>query len=457
MSGGPLLVVGLGVAGRSVVAAARARGFAVTIAEDRPTSAHEAFAEAHGARFLGRPGAAALRRAVLDAAAVVPSPGVPDRHPCFVTAAEQGVPVRSELDLAAEWDARPVVAITGTNGKTTTTTLVSLMLDAAGIPNLAAGNTDVPLVEAIDDPTPEWFVVEASSFRLGHSDTFAPRVAAWGNFAPDHLDVHRSLAAYEAAKASIWARLGPGDVAVADVEDEVVARHAPVGARRIGLGGSADLTHTVRDGWLVVEGERFLALADLPRRRPHDLRNALMATASALAAGAAPDAIRSVLVGFDGLPHRVQPVGEVAGVRFFDDSKATSPHAVIAAVNGFDRPVLVAGGRNKGIDLGELAVLAEDLSAVVAIGESAVEIAAAFAGRCPVRVATTMADAVAAGLELARAAGSGTVLLSPACASYDWYRNYGERGDDFAREVARLAALEGAGLSAPEGDRGGRA
>jgi UDP-N-acetylmuramoylalanine--D-glutamate ligase len=119
--------------------------------------------------------------------------------------------------------------------------------------------------------------------------------------------------------------------------------------------------------------------------------------------------------------------------------------------------VLVAGGRNKGIDLGELAVLAEDLSAVVAIGESAVEIAAAFAGRCPVRVATTMADAVAAGLELARAAGSGTVLLSPACASYDWYRNYGERGDDFAREVARLAALEGAGLSAPEGDRGGRA
>jgi UDP-N-acetylmuramoylalanine--D-glutamate ligase len=458
-SDGPLLVVGLGVAGRAVARAARRRGIEVVATDDRPEPGHEAFAADHGLTFLGRPGAAALRRAVLDSAAVVPSPGVPDRHPVFVPAAEHGIPVCSELDLAADWDDRPIAAITGTNGKTTVTTLVAAMLEASGTPTVAAGNTDVPLVEALDDPAAEWFVVEASSFRLGHSRRFRPRVATWLNFAPDHLDVHRSLGAYEAAKASIWARLGPGDAAVADVDDEVVARHAPADALRVGLGGDAApgpaLHATVRAGALVIGGESILPVDELRRNRPHDLRNALAAAATATAAGADAEAVRGVLRSFEGLPHRVQLVGEFGGVRFYDDSKATTPHATVAAVGGFDRPVLLAGGRNKGLDLGELAPLAERLTAVVAIGESAAEVAAVFSGRCEVVEAASMAEAVAHGFRAASRSrvgdGLGVVLLSPGCASFDWYRNYGERGDDFAREVGRLA-----GASSHDDTREGR-
>jgi UDP-N-acetylmuramoylalanine--D-glutamate ligase len=201
-----------------------------------------------------------------------------------------------------------------------------------------------------------------------------------------------------------------------------------------GLKGAADFT--VRDGWLRGPTGPILEVAALSRALPHDVANALAASAAALAAGATVEGVRSALTAFAPLPHRLALVAYANGVRWYDDSKATNPHAAVAAVRGFETVVLIAGGRNKGLDMGELAEVADRTRAVVAIGEAAPQVAAAFAGRAPVRVAESMVDAVAAAADAARPGD--VVLLSPGCASFDWYRSYAERGDDFAAAVHAL-------------------
>ena len=450
---GPVLVAGLGVTNTAAARALIRHGVAVTLFDDGDPSAGTALAEELGVGFTHRPDAAELDRLVAAHAAVLPAPGLPESHPVFAAATGLHRPVLSELDLAGAWDDRPVLAITGTNGKTTVTLLVVAMLEASGVATAAVGNLEVPLVAAIDDPRPRCFVVEASSFRLGHSRRFAPRVGTWLNFAPDHLDVHRDLEAYRAAKARIWADQGDGDTAVANAEDPVVAAAALVPARagarvwRYALSPEVDGTPTdfhEADG---PGGTRHLVGPDgldlgesaaLWRTLPHDRANALAAAATALAGGATPDGVRRALGEFRGLPHRVELVGETGGVRWYDDSKATAPHATLAAASGFERVVLIAGGRNKGLDLTALGH-ADSVVAVVGIGEAAGEVLEAFPA-LPGVVAPSMADAVhtAAGL----AAPGDVVLLSPGCASFDWYGSYAERGDDFAGEVRRL---EGSG------------
>jgi UDP-N-acetylmuramoylalanine--D-glutamate ligase len=265
-------------------------------------------------------------------------------------------------------------------------------------------------------------------------------VGTWPNFAPDHLDVHLDLAGYEAAKARIWANHDRGGLAVANADDPVVMRWAPAGERTqtFGVREAAD--------WQVVDGRLrgpggidVLGVDELTRALPHDISNALAATATALAVGATLDGIRTALRAFRSLPHRVELVGEAGGVRWYDYSKATAPHATVAAMVGFDSAVLIAGGRNKGLDLSDLGDLAPHLRAVVAIGEAAPEIEEAFRGRTPTVVATSMDEAVALAADLAEPGDD--VVLSPACASFDWYTGYAQRGDDFHRAVAaHLAA-----------------
>jgi UDP-N-acetylmuramoylalanine--D-glutamate ligase len=330
--------------------------------------------------------------------------------------------------------------VTGTNGKTTVTTLVTDMLAASGRRTVAAGNNELPLVDALDLEHLDVIVVEASSFRLEFTETFAPRVGTWLNLAPDHLDWHGDIDAYTAAKARLWANAGPGDVAVANAEDPVVLAAARAsGAGTVTTFGSDAGDWRVVDDRLVGPGGPFLAVRELARDLPHDRANALAAAATATAAGADGDAVGSVLRSFRGLPHRITPVGEHGGVRWLDDSKATDPHAAVTAVRGFDSVVLVAGGRNKGLDLSVLAAEAGRLRAVVAIGEAAPELVDAFAGSSvPVEPAASMDEAVARARAVARPGD--VVLLSPGCASFDWYSGYGERGDDFARAVgAELA------------------
>jgi UDP-N-acetylmuramoylalanine--D-glutamate ligase len=305
------------------------------------------------------------------------------------------------------------------------------------------GNTEVPLVAAIEEPDVDVFVVEASSFRLLHTQRFAPAVATWLNLAPDHLDNHATLDAYIAAKARLWADQTPDQVAIGNADDPVVLAHlaaAPARHVTFGLGPDAD-HHLEGDRLVLADGAVLAEVAELRRALPHDLANALAAAASAMHGGGTVAGAHDALVAFTGLPHRVSLVGEAGGVRWFDDSKATAPHATRAAVRGFESVVLIAGGRNKGLDLRELAADADHIRAVVAIGEAGPEVAAAFDGIRPVRTASSMDEAVAAAASLARPGD--TVLLSPGCASFDWYGSYGERGDDFVRAVKEQLAVAG--------------
>lgn len=437
------LVVGLGVTGQAVLRALVRRGEHAVAMDDRPSSSGRSCAEELGVRLVEAPGDEDLAALVDAAEAVVPSPGLPDHHPVFAMARQARVPIQSEFDLAGRWDRRPQLAITGTNGKTTVTELTRSMLEASGLRAVAVGNTELPLVAAIDDPTTDVFVVEASSFRLLHSSRYAPDVGTWLNIAPDHLDNHASLEAYVAAKARIWADQRTDQVAIGNADDPIVMAHlhqAPAPHVTFGLTAEAD-HHLDGERLLLADGTVLATTDELHRSFPHDLANALAAAAITVHGGGTSAGARTALLAFRGLPHRVTLVGEAGGVRWYDDSKATAPHATSAALRGFDSVVLIAGGRNKGLDLTELAADADHVRAVVAIGEAADEVAAAFDGLRPVRVARSMHEAVTEAAALARAGD--VVLLSPACASFDWYGSYAERGDDFVRAVH--AVLGGAG------------
>lgn len=456
------LLVGFGIANEAVARALLARGGEVLVVEDHPSDAHRRRAELAAVELVEAPPVERWPALVAGCDAVLPTPGLPEAHPVFAAAADAGVTILSEFDLARRWDDRPVLAVTGTDGKTTVTTIVTAMMEASGRHALAVGNTELPLVAALDDPTVEVFVVEASSFRLGHTRRFLPAVATWLNWAPDHLDVHASLDRYEAAKARIWADLDAGHgVAVANADDPVVMRNVNPRAhtRTFGLGGAGAADYTmVGDELRTPDGDVLATRASLFRDLPHDVANALAAAATALEGGGSLDGVRAALADFSGLPHRVAFVAEAGGVRWYDDSKATTPHAAVAAVRGFPSVVLVAGGRNKGLDLGALAEVVDHVHAVVAIGEAADEVASAFEGRRPVVTAGSMAEAVDAAAGLARPGDA--VVLSPGCASFDWFTSYAARGDAFAAEVRRRLGVvpdptttgaEGAGH--PEEDR----
>jgi UDP-N-acetylmuramoylalanine--D-glutamate ligase len=435
---GPVLVVGLGITGRAVCQALLDRGHEVIAVDDRPSDLVRAFVADRGVDLVEAPDQATIERLVAGSDRVIPTPGLPDHHLSLRAARALGARIQSEFDLAAMWDQRPIVAVTGTDGKTTVTTMVARILEAAGIRTALAGNNETPLVAAIADPVPDVFVVEASSFRIGHSERFAPLVATWLNFAPDHLDVHASLDAYEAAKASIFDHQPPDGVAITNADDPVVARHRGRGRARPLTFGAIGGDYCVRGDVLVTDaGEPIMATDELARGGPHDIDNALAAAATAISAGADLTAVRSVLSSFEGLPHRVQLIAEHAGVRYVDDSKATVPHAVLAAVRSFPRVVLIAGGRNKGLDLTPLATAADHVVAVVAIGEAAGAVREVFAPTgIPVSGASSMDEAVRAATR--HAVPGDTVLLSPGCASHDWYTNFAERGDDFCRAVDAL-------------------
>ena len=430
------VVIGFGVTGRAMARALSTRGHGVVVVEDHPSPVTRRAAELAAVDLVEAPSDDELAALVGAADAVLPSPGIPDRHPVFAAARAAGVPVLSEFDLAARWDDRPLLAVTGTDGKTTVTTMVTDMLNASGVRAEAVGNTDVPLVDAIERDDLDVFVVEASSFRLGHTRHFEPAVATWLNFAEDHLDVHDSLTRYEDAKARIWADLGPErGVAVANADDPTVMARTNPTCRTVTFGIDHPADFRIEHGTLLTDnGVAIVERAELWRDLPHDVSNALAASATALEGGATIDGVRRALRDFRGLAHRVSLVGEAQGVRWFDDSKATAPHATLAALRGFDSVVLIAGGHNKGLDLSVLAQGARHLRAVVAIGEAADEVVAAFTGLRPVVVASSMTEAVQRAGDLAEPGDA--VLLSPGCASFDWYESYGERGDDFAGAVA---------------------
>jgi len=439
------LLIGMGVTNRSVAGALVRRGRAVVAVDDNPDELLRGASQDLGMELVEAPSDEDLDRMIFESDVVVPAPGLPESHRAFSSADAAGRMVLSELDLAAVWDDRPVIAITGTNGKTTVVELVVDCLGRSGMSVLAAGNTDLPLVSAIEDPSTDVFVVEASSFRLARTTEFRPDVATWLNFAPDHLDVHSSLDAYENAKAAIWARATASTVVIANSDDPAVMSHVPGSAKLVTFGAAGSDWYLDDQQLLCGPGGPLMAKSDLWRSLPHDVTDALAAASTAIAIGADRAAVVETLRSFPGLAHRVDDIGTVAGSTFYDDSKATTPHATVSALSGFESVVLIAGGRNKEIDLSSLLAGIDHVACVVAIGEAAEDMARVFEAHCAVEIASDMDDAVRRAARLAT--GGRPVLLSPGCASFDWYRNYGERGDDFVRAVADLATTTEAGSS----------
>lgn len=442
---GTALVYGIALAGDAVGRELVQRGWRVLVADDQPNDAKRKAAESLGATLAAAPEGAALEALVQQCDILCPAPGVPETHRAVVEAARQGRPIRTEIDLAYEWEQqrvggpRPMLAVTGTDGKTTTTMLTAHILDTAGHHAAAVGNTDLPLAAALRSDA-DVFVVECSSFRLNWLESFRAEASVWLNLAPDHQNWHVSMQAYEAAKARMWAHRRSGDVAIGFAADPIVMRNLSVAGGITRTFGTADADYFERDGWLHGPSCRIAAVAGMTRRLPHDITNSLAAAALVLESGlAAPQHIAEALATFRHPTHRIEPVATIGGVQWFNDSKATTPHAALTAIRGFERIVLLAGGRNKGLDLGSLAGEHERVKAVIGLGEAGPEVVAAFASHCPTRLADSMAEAVRLAGEMAEPGD--VVLLSPACASFDWYPDggYPARGDDFKRLVQEHA------------------
>lgn len=357
----------------------------------------------------------------------VVSPGVRPTHPLVLS----GDAVMGEVELAYRLIDLPIIGVTGTNGKTTTVTMISEMLGATIDGVALCGNVGTPMISVQDASL---MVVELSSFQLLYTSEFRCEVAAWTNLASDHLDYHGSADAYKSAKERIWMNQLGDDLRVINLDDPGVVTSRRSGElREIGVSLEGRGAYFLRGDELVGPGGAIAHRSELRRDLPHELSNMLMAAACAESKGADRAAVRDFVLRYAGYAHRIELIGTHLGVRYYDDSKATTPASVSAALSGFRSVVLIAGGRNKGLDLSELTRNVHHLSAVVAIGECAAEIVELFSSYPQLNVtsATSMSMAVSQAAGLAKSGD--VILLSPGTASFDWYPNYKARGDDFRR------------------------
>jgi UDP-N-acetylmuramoylalanine--D-glutamate ligase len=435
-----VLVLGLGVSGRSAADFCAARGAQVTAADERGADRVEGLdrLDPRVQRSLGRPFPDPA-----DFDLVVPSPGVPRER--YQGRARR---VLGDLELAYRALSVPLIAVTGTNGKSTTTLLIEAMLCAAGFRARAAGNVGEPALELVGRAL-DLAVLEVSSFQLETTERFRPRVAVILNITPDHLDRHGSFDAYAAAKARILANQRADDLAVLNFDDPTVrAMAGETRARVLPFRRSGPLERGVWfDAGAVVLRERDETTIRVPLEGmrlygAHNRENTAAALAAATGAGADPVKAATALPAFAGLHHRAESVGRVRGVSFVNDSKATNPGAALRALMSFSEPLVwIAGGADKGLDFRELAEVAVGrVRTAVLIGESAAKLEQALAGRVDVRRAPSLEEAVDRAAEAAREGD--VVLLSPACASWDQFRDFEERGERFRAAVGALAASE---------------
>jgi UDP-N-acetylmuramoylalanine--D-glutamate ligase len=447
-AGRTVLVYGVALAGESAARALLDRGARVLLADRRTPDAVTSL-EAAGARFLGD-----VESLPPGADLVWVTPGVPPTHPLPVAAQAAGVEVIGEVELA--WrlrgtSAAPWLAVTGTNGKTTTVRMLAAILRAGGLRAAAVGNVGTSIIDAVTaGERYDVLAVELSSFQLHWSSTVEPAAGALLNVAPDHLDWHGSMDAYTLAKARIW----HSPIAIGNVDDELVARllAAASSSRRVGVTLHAPQPGQLglADGVLVDRAfgdEALIPAGDVHPSGPHNVANALVAAALARAHGMDARAVRAGLAAFVPDPHRNQLVAERGGIRFVDDSKATNPHAALASLSGYEHVVWIAGGQLKDAPVDALvATVSPRLRGVVLLGADRARIRAALARHAPeipvIDVARTddkaMTEVVSAAAGLARTGD--TVLLAPAAASYDMFSGYAARGAAFAAAIDALVA-----------------
>lgn len=447
-----VLVVGLGVSGHAAARALLRLGARVRVTElsDTPATRERAagLRDAGAAVELGGHSFAHER-----ASLAVVSPGIPPQSEALRALAETGTEVWSEIELAYRISECTFLAVTGTNGKTTTTSLLAAMLAEGGERSAAGGNIGVPLVDAVEEVGPGGVVaLEASSFQLLTIHEFRAEVAVLLNVAADHLDYHGDLERYAAAKARIVENQTSSDAFVCNADDKLVMKVAAQAPGRVvtfsATDPSADLA--VAGDELTWRGAAFAPLRSLTLPGRAGVEDALAAAGAALEHGVAFEAVARALASFSPLAHRLETVATVEGVEYVDDSKATNPHAALAALRGRRDVVLIAGGRSKGNDLTELRAGVPPVIAVVALGEAADEMGAVFDGLVPVEKVRDMGAAVRAAR--AHAVPGGSVLLAPGCASLDMYTSYAARGDDFARCVRELTSEPGEDVRTADGN-----
>jgi len=387
---------------------------------------------------------------ILEADMIVLSPGVPAEIPVVREALATRVPVVSEIEVASWFCPAPMIAVTGTNGKTTTTTLIGRMFADAQQPSAVGGNIGTAfsqIVEGIDARTT--VILEISSFQLDHIQQFSPGVSVILNITPDHLDRYgHSFENYIKSKARIFANQGRGDAVVYNMDDTVtqtiVERDADPAVRKLPFSTTRPLDSGafVMDGDMIMvsHGRRstVISASKILIKGVHNLQNAMAASLAAAEMGISVESIGETLKTFPGVEHRLEPVRDHQGVSYVNDSKATNIDSVWYALQSFTSPIiLLLGGRDKGNDYERLLPLAKQhVRVIIALGESAYKIVEAFTGTVPVLTAGSMKEAVRMSAEEARRGD--VVLLSPACASFDWFDNYEHRGRVFKEEVRAL-------------------
>ena len=452
-----MLVVGLARTGVATALFCAARGAKVTATDARTENAiGEALAQLRGAGVHLELGGH-REKTFLEQDLVIPSPGVPGDAPLLEAARAKGVAIWSEIELADRFLKGRLIGITGTNGKTTTTSLIEHILKTAGVPTILAGNIGTPLIARVEQTNDNTItVVELSSFQLELIDAFRPNISVFLNLTPDHLDRHHTLEAYGAAKARIFENQTEADSAVLNADDPALKGYAPAvpqvfwfsTKQRVAQGAFVEQAVIVfrRDG----EEQRAVGLRDIPMAGAHNVENVLAAVAAARLAGAAASSIAKGVRSFSGVEHRLEFVAEIGGVRYYNDSKATNVDAALKALDAFPGRILVVlGGKDKGSDytllqkpLREKAVLA------LLIGGAAEKIEKQISGNVAIERAGTIQRAVEIASHAARPGD--VVLLAPACASFDQFENYEHRGRVFKDLVLQL---EQQGASSSSGRR----
>ncbi len=434
------LIVGLGQTGLASARFLAARGYPVAVTDDRDDPPALAALKAQ-LPDVGLFAGGYSDEALAHADFLVVSPGVPPLEPFILRARAQGLPVLGDVELFAREACAPIVGITGTNGKSTVTTLVALMAERAGRTVRVGGNIGTPVLELIDEDEPDLYVLELSSFQLDLTEHLPLSAGAVLNVSPDHLDRYRTMEDYAASKARLYYDAA---VAVVNRGDARVTAMAAAKRETISFGldapvdGQYGLVETPAGAQLARGADALMPAAALKIRGRHNIANALAALALGESIGLPREAMLAALAEFGGLPHRMRLIAEIDGVAFHDDSKATNVGAALAAVSGATAPlVVIAGGRGKGQDFAEFARgLRDRARAVVLLGEAAGAMAAALDGVVPYEYANSMSDAVRRAAALA--APGDWVLLAPACASFDMFADYAARGEAFARAVGGL-------------------
>lgn len=447
-AGDPVAILGLGVSGTAAARLVHALGGRVYASDAADGELQSEAAELLQAEGIDAEAGAHDMRRILGARLVVTSPGIDPSTEVRQAVVEARVRMVAEIEVAFRHLRSRVIGITGTNGKTTTTALCGRLLQEGGLDAITAGNIGRPLSEvAILEDQPEWVVVELSSFQLADLESFAPAIGLLLNLAPDHLDRYSRLERYYADKARLFANASDDSRWVLNGDDDAVLDRSR-NVRGVHYLASlvphdAEGAFLDADGWLCgrVEGEvgRWLHSGDLRLLGGHNVMNALLAGLGAALAGCTPVAIGRGLASFEGLPHRLRPVGEFGRVLWINDSKGTNLSATKVALQAFDRPlVVVLGGRHKGEPYTSLLPSLDGARGVVAFGEAAPLIVRHLGDRVPLEVANGLEEAIRRARELAQPGD--VVLFSPACSSYDMFPSYAVRGDSFEAYVRKLYA-----------------